>query len=191
MILSIHRMLEQTYFSSMNKPRSRAVASETEAAGVNIDAVYADARESNVSIDDFLQLMIAQLSNQDFMNPTDNSEFLTQMAQFSSMQQMQALAGYSKSNYLMSLLGKEVTLSKTSLGGNTVHQTGVVEKVSMSDDALKIFVKGSAYDLSQIVSVQNPENSTAAMAEALAKAVVEIEEATGDLAEASLATAED
>jgi|GEM_PF-3771440 len=61
----------------------------------------------------------------------------------------------------------------------------------MSDDALKIFVKGSAYDLSQIVSVQNPENSTAAMAEALAKAVVEIEEATGDLAEASLATAED
>lgn len=189
--MSIHRMPDQTYFSSMNKPRSRAVASETEASGVNIDAVYADARESSVSIDDFLQLMIAQLSNQDFMNPTDNSEFLTQMAQFSSMQQMQVLAGYSKSNYLMSLLGKEVTLSKTSLGGNAVHQTGVVEKVSMSDDALKIFVKGSAYDLSQIVSVQNPENSTAAMAEALAKAVVEIEEATGDLAEASLATAED
>lgn len=181
--MAINPMPHPNDFTAMYNPRSRAVASETESAGIDIDAVYADAKERNVSVDDFLQLMIAQLSNQDFMNPTDDSEFLTQMAQFSSMQQMQELAGYSKSNYMMSLLGKEVTLSKVSLGGNAIQMTGIVEKVSLNDEALKIFVEGASYDLSQIVSVQNQENIGSAMSEDLFKAVSDIEAESEAVAE--------
>jgi flagellar basal-body rod modification protein FlgD len=41
--------------------------------------------------DDFLKLLITQLQNQDPLSPMDNSQFLAQMAQFSSLEQMQNL----------------------------------------------------------------------------------------------------
>ncbi|WP_097461754.1 flagellar hook assembly protein FlgD [Mangrovitalea sediminis] len=41
--------------------------------------------------DQFMNLMLAQLNNQDPLNPTDNTQFLAQLAQFSSLEQMQNL----------------------------------------------------------------------------------------------------
>lgn len=37
---------------------------------------------------EFLQLLVTQLQNQDPLNPMDNTEFLSQMAQFSSLEQL-------------------------------------------------------------------------------------------------------
>jgi len=139
---------------------ARAVAAATETKGSAIDAVYADESEKEVKLDDFLQLMITQLTNQDFMNPTDDTEFLSQMAQFSSMQQMQNLAAYSKSNYMMSLLGKEVTVTKLSIGGKATKITGIVDRIAMDDEEMKICIGGNPYELSQIVSIDDKTAST-------------------------------
>jgi flagellar basal-body rod modification protein FlgD len=43
---------------------------------------------ANVSTNEFLKLLVTQLQNQDPMNPMDNSEFLTQLSSFSSMEQL-------------------------------------------------------------------------------------------------------
>ncbi|MGL5972240.1 MAG: flagellar hook capping FlgD N-terminal domain-containing protein [Oscillospiraceae bacterium] len=118
-----------------------------------IDGLYEDPNKNNVSIDNFLQMMVQQLSNQDFLNPMDDSQYLTQMATFATMQQMQELAYFSKSNYAMSLAGKDVTVARLGIGGKVDRIEGPVEKIAFLDNEYKIFVKGQAFSLNQIMEV--------------------------------------
>lgn len=46
---------------------------------------------ASVSKDDFLKLLIAQIKNQNPLNPADGVEFLTQLAQFSQLEQMMSI----------------------------------------------------------------------------------------------------
>ena len=43
---------------------------------------------ADVSTNEFLKLLVTQLQNQDPLDPMDNSQFLTQLASFSSMEQL-------------------------------------------------------------------------------------------------------
>lgn len=75
--------------------------------------------------DDFLRLMVAQLRNQDPLNPMNNTEFVAQTAQFTSLEQLQninstlnRLASQSNSGGIASasaLLGKTVTVNGSAL----------------------------------------------------------------------------
>lgn len=112
---------------------------------------------SDLDFSDFLNLMIAQLKNQDFMDPVDNSEYMTQMTQFASMQAMNELADYSKTNYAMSLVGKEVTASRYTASGNLDTTTGTVEKVSLVNNEYVLYVGGKTYSMEQIMQVSVPK----------------------------------
>lgn len=46
------------------------------------------AKQDLVSQDNFLQLLVAQIKNQDPLNPADGTQFLNQLAQFSSLEQL-------------------------------------------------------------------------------------------------------
>lgn len=80
---------------------------------------------SMVSKDDFLKLLVTQLSKQDPMNPSDPSQFTAQLAQFSSLEQLvnvnSALSGLSGQNLLnsqltaASLIGKSVQVKGTNI----------------------------------------------------------------------------
>lgn len=129
-------------------------AAQKAAKGGNYNAVFTDKKDNGVKVDDFLNLMVQQLANQDFMNPVDDTQYLAQLAQFASMQQMQELATYSKSNYVMSLFGKNVTVAK--MGMNNVEKiTGPIEKVSLVNNEYTITVKGKPYTLEQIMEIHD------------------------------------
>lgn len=104
--------------------------------------------------DDFLKLLLTQLSNQDPTSPMENTEFIAQMAQFSSLEQMTnmstefaKLANMLNSNEAVSLLGKNVTIST----GDT-SLNGVVEAVTRGEDP-QVEVNGMLYSMDQIKSV--------------------------------------
>ncbi len=106
-----------------------------------IDGTVTKATDSSeLGKDAFMQLLVAQIKNQDPLNPTDSSESIAQMAQFSSLEQMQNLNttmtniyNYQTTNTLVSnaaLIGKTVTALDSE--GNTV--TGKINAVGLSDD---------------------------------------------------------
>ena len=92
------------------------------------------------------------LTNQDFTNPLDDSQFMTQMTQYSTLQAMQEMASYSQSNYAMSMIGKTVTASKYS-NGNMVKETGVVSEIQKKDNDYQLVVNGQTFTMKQIMSV--------------------------------------
>ena len=101
-------------------------------SGNNYNAVFTDESDNSVlDPDQFLNLLVLQMQNQDFMNPMDDSTYITQMTQFSNMQQMQKMAEYSETSYALSLVGKTVTASRIQVNGSLDTTTGVVDKVSL------------------------------------------------------------
>lgn len=106
--------------------------------------------------DDFLKLLITQLSNQDPTSPMEDTQFISQMAQFSSLEQMtnmnesyQQMAAMINSSQATSTLGKTVEVDL----GDTTSQ-GVVEATSFGANP-QVMVNGMYYDLNKIKAVYN------------------------------------
>ena len=97
--------------------------------------------------DDFLKLFVAQMQHQDPMNPTDNSEFMAQMAQFSSLEQMSNMAKSNQELVSALSLGQAVGLigrSVTYTDAAGAEQSGVVEKVSTEGGSPVLTVAGKS-----------------------------------------------
>jgi flagellar basal-body rod modification protein FlgD len=111
----------------------------------------------NAALDknDFLKILITQLSHQDPTQPMDDKAFVSQMAQFSSLEQMTNMSeGLTKvadliaRSQAVSLLGSAVEVSS---GGATV--SGIVEAVT-SGDFPQVLVNGQYYDFNQVQKVK-------------------------------------
>lgn len=104
--------------------------------------------------DAFLNLMVTQLQYQDPLNPANDQEFLAQMAQFTSLEQMQNLNKTQEMSQAYSLIGKVVQ-------GNLVNEAtsettfieGFVDGVSYQDGTTYLKVNDSEIPLSQITDV--------------------------------------
>ncbi|MGN1109941.1 MAG: flagellar hook assembly protein FlgD [Oscillospiraceae bacterium] len=113
---------------------------------------FKDSTEELVNSDTFLSLLVAEMTNQDPMEPTSNTEFVTQMAQFTSLTYNKDAAQYSKSNYASSLVGKTVTAQKMD-GTELITKTGVVETVMKSGDNYTVKIDGVSFDISKVTSI--------------------------------------
>lgn len=114
----------------------------------------------------FLKLLITQLENQDPMDPQDNSEFVAEMAQFSSLEQMTNMnESLTKINTLVSnmdtsvlvgqlsgMIGKGVEWTNTIESADeegkpvvtTENMSGVITGVTMADGVTKIIVQSGS-----------------------------------------------
>ena len=127
---------------------------------------FKDSTEELVNSDTFLALLVAEMTNQDPMEPTSNTEFVTQMAQFTSLTYNKDAAQYSKSNYASSLVGKTVTASKMD-GSELVTRTGVVESVMKSGDNYTVKIDGVSFDISKISTIATTDTGSSSVSDAL------------------------
>lgn len=104
--------------------------------------------------DDFLNLLITQLRYQDPLNPTDDKEFIGQMAQFSALEQMQNLNTSFSATKAFGLIGKTVTAvvnDKTTFETNVI--TGEVTSIKSSGGEYFAVIDGMDVDINDIVEV--------------------------------------
>lgn len=110
--------------------------------------------QQTLSQNDFLQLLVAQMENQDPLQPQSDTEMASQMAQFTSLSQTSAMSSSLSMMQANSLIGSTVTVQ---IPDSQNTASGVVTAVNLgaqsSDGTPQVVVNGTAYDLSQVLSV--------------------------------------
>jgi flagellar basal-body rod modification protein FlgD len=105
--------------------------------------------QQTLTQNDFLQLLVAQMQNQDPLNPQSDTQMAAQMAQFTSLTQSSAMSSSLSMLQANSLIGSTVSLQ---IDPKTTA-SGVVQGVILNGGTPQIIVNGSTYDLSQVTSV--------------------------------------
>jgi len=105
---------------------------------------------------DFLKLLSVQMQSQDPLNPMADTEFISQMANFTSLEQMKNLTAsfesfisQQRSVDAQTYLGKTVTLLDSQLG----LVTGTVSGVTFEDGLPRLMVSGKTYDPALITTI--------------------------------------
>ncbi len=103
--------------------------------------------------DAFLQLLVTQMKNQDPMNPSDNTEYMSQLAQFSSLEAMTNLNNTSTNNQALNLTGQYVIMNTTDSAGGTAQISGLVDFVTIKDGSAMLSINDVYYPITDLDSV--------------------------------------
>jgi flagellar basal-body rod modification protein FlgD len=111
--------------------------------------------KSELDKDDFLKILLTQLTHQDPTKPMEDKEFIAQMAQFSSLEQMTNMTrefgkmqNIIAANQAVNLIGKNVQITD---GDQVV--SGIVEEVA-GHEYPQLLVNGKYYDMSKIDKIR-------------------------------------
>ncbi len=112
---------------------------------------------------DYMKLLITQLQNQNPLEPLDNNEMASQLAQFSQLQQLESMntsfasvLATAERTYANSLIGKEVSFAAITDMGTEEITSGTVEEVyNHVDGDILLAVGDRRVVLQDIISVKN------------------------------------
>ena len=143
---------------TMSSAELAAVSQEVDAFNRVLNAGKTKTAGGEMGKDEFLKILITQLSHQDPTQPMQDKEFIAQMAQFSSLEQMtnvsaeiSKVAALLTKGQAVSLLGRMVEV----VAGSQVVE-GTVDEVS-GGDYPQILVNGLFYDASQVQRVRRAD----------------------------------
>ncbi len=120
-----------------------------------------DRKTGEMGKDDFLNLLVTQLKYQDPLQPTDDKEFIGQMAQFSSLEQMQNMNTSLSQSQGFALMGKHITATITdSTTKESKAIEGDVTSVKVSSGKTYAVVKGEDVPIEKITNVTEGSGSS-------------------------------
>lgn len=103
----------------------------------------------------FMQLLCAQMKYQDPLEPTSNTEYISQYAQFTQVEQMQNLSDTVALNRAADMVGKTVQITQVdeSTGETKSVVEGKVDYVTYSNGDSYVSVNGNKYSLDDVTAV--------------------------------------
>ncbi len=132
---------------------------------------YKDSTEELVNSETFLNLMVAEMTNQDPLEPTSNTDFISQLAQFTQLTYAQDSSKFAMANYAATLVGKVATGTKVE-GKEIITKTGVVESVTQMKNSYTVRIDGVDFDINKITAVKDKgsADTSSGLADSIARA---------------------
>jgi flagellar basal-body rod modification protein FlgD len=128
------------------------------------DSLSTSTKSSNNTVDSdtFLTLLVAEMQNQDPLEPTSNTEWVAQYAQFTQVETMQEMSESMDLLRANSLVGQDVIMKVTSAStGDVTYASGTVDYIEVENGKPILVIGGNQYSLSDLDSVISGEYSEA------------------------------
>lgn len=107
--------------------------------------------------DAFLQLLVAQMKYQDPLQPTSNTEYISQLATFSELEEMQNVSASMDMSRANALVGQYVFMNVTDSSGKTTYPEGQVDYVVYQGGKIYLSVNEQLYNIDDLDTVADPE----------------------------------
>ena len=130
------------------------VNGEIQKNGVPASEASKTSKSSDLDKEAFLQLLVTQMKYQDPLEPTDNTEYVSQLATFSELEQMTNLVASSDLTRASQLVGQYVTVKQTN--ESTMEETiigGKVDYVTVENGKGYLNIGDSKYSIDDLDSV--------------------------------------
>lgn len=115
------------------------------------------ASKDGMDKDAFLQLLVAQMRYQDPLEPTSNTEYISQYAQFSQVEQLSNMAGSMDLQRASSLVGEEVYIKTTTSSGESKYVRGKVDYVVYENGKAYLSINEELYSMDDLDTVADKE----------------------------------
>lgn len=112
---------------------------------------------SSMDKDSFLQLLVAQMKYQDPLEPTSNTEYIAQYAQFSQVESLQNMSQNMDLQRASSLVGQMVYVKTTDSSGITDYVYGKVDYVTYQGNKPYLYINEKSYPLEDLETIVEPE----------------------------------
>ena len=111
---------------------------------------------SELGKQEFMKLLTTQMQYQDPLNPQSDQDFIAQLAQFSSLEQMQNLNSTFNNTSAYSLIDKYVEIEHSEANGESKSAEGIVESVKINKEGAQVVVDGQSFSVDDIYKVSTP-----------------------------------
>lgn len=112
---------------------------------------------SSLGKDAFLQLLVTQMKYQDPLNPATDTEYIAQLATFSSLEEMQNINTSLSHSQAYSLVGQNVVMRTTTSTGDSTLTTGVVDYVVIENNKAYLAINEGLYPIEDLDTVASKE----------------------------------
>lgn len=109
---------------------------------------------------DFITLLTTELKYQDPTESVDSSEYISQMAQLSTLSQLNTIGNSISNVQALNMIGKTVTYEYTDSSGSTATASGTVDSVISSSGSTYLSIGSNTVSLDDVVKVQNTSSTS-------------------------------
>ena len=105
----------------------------------------------------FLNLLVTQMRYQDPMNPSDNTEYMSQLAQYSSLEAQMNISDTLEKGNSLNLVGQYVIMNTTDSNGANAMISGLVEYATVKEGDVYLSIDNKYYPAEDLDSVVDYE----------------------------------
>jgi len=126
-------------------------------SSTSLKNAHEDKGGTNIDSEAFLTLLVAEMQNQDPLEPTSNTEWISQYATFTEVSTIQEIGDSMSSVQAQGLAGKNVIMRVTDEKGQTNYVEGLVDRVAYEAGKAYLYINGNPYSIDDLDTVVSDE----------------------------------